>query len=127
MRPTDIQYTKEHEWLRMEGDQGVIGVTDFAASELGDIVFIELPSTGTKIKAGESLGSIETVKAVEDLYSPVSGVVVDINVKLEDNPELVNEDPYGDGWLVRMSGSVQEDELLTADGYRGLLEEEEGA
>ncbi len=125
MRPTDIQYTKEHEWLRMEGDQGVIGVTDFAASELGDIVFIELPSTGTKIKAGESLGSIETVKAVEDLYSPVSGVVVDINVKLEDNPELVNEDPFGDGWMVRLQvENLEGAELLSADEYASEIGEE---
>lgn len=125
MRPTDIQYTKEHEWLRMEGDQGVIGVTDFAASELGDIVYIELPGTGTSIKAGESLGSIETVKAVEDLYSPVSGVVVDVNVKLEDNPELVNEDPFGDGWMVRLQvENLEAAELLSADEYASEIGEE---
>jgi glycine cleavage system H protein len=125
MRPTDIQYTKEHEWLRMEGDQGVIGVTDFAASELGDIVFIELPSTGASIKAGESLGSIETVKAVEDLYSPVSGVVVDVNVKLEESPELVNEDPYGDGWMVRLQvENLEGAELLSAEEYASEIGEE---
>ncbi len=125
MRPTDIQYTKEHEWLRMEGDQGVIGVTDFAASELGDIVYIELPGTGTSIKAGESLGSIETVKAVEDLYSPVSGVVVDVNVKLEDNPELVNEDPFGDGWMVRLQvENLEGAELLSAEEYASEIGEE---
>jgi glycine cleavage system H protein len=125
MRPTDIQYTKEHEWIRMEGDQGIIGVTDFAASELGDIVFIELPTAGTAIQAGESLGSIETVKAVEDLYSPVSGVVLDINVKLEESPELVNEDPFGEGWMVRVQvENLDQAELLSAEEYASEIGEE---
>ena len=125
MRPTDIQYTKDHEWIRMEGDQGIIGVTDFAASELGDVVFIELPEAGTAIKAGEPLGTIETVKAVEDLYSPVSGVVLDINVKLEESPELVNEDPFGDGWMVRVQvENLEGAELLSAEDYASEIGEE---
>ena len=125
MRPTDIQYTKDHEWIRMEGDQGIIGVTDFAASELGDVVFIELPEAGTAIKAGEPLGTIETVKAVEELYSPVSGVVIDINVKLEESPELVNEDPFGDGWMVRVQvENLEGAELLSAEDYASEIGEE---
>jgi glycine cleavage system H protein len=125
MRPTDVQYTKEHEWIRMEGDQGIVGVTDFAASELGDIVFIELPENGVAVTAGESLGTIETVKAVEDIYAPVSGVVVDINVKLEQSPELVNEDPFGEGWLVRIQvENLEEAELLSAQEYALEIGEE---
>lgn len=118
MRPTDIQYTKEHEWIRSEGEDAIIGITDFAAKELGDIVFIELPEEGMRMEAGESFGSIETVKAVEDLYAPVSGVVVERNPAVDATPELVNEDPYGEGWLIRVQVDAgSESELLSAEQY----------
>ena len=124
MRPNDIRYSKQHEWLRMEGEEAVIGITDFAASELGDIVYLELPEPGKKVRAGESLGSIETVKAVEELYSPVDGMVVESNVTLQTKPELVNEDPFGEGWMVRIQVSgVDEGELMDAAGYADMLGE----
>ncbi len=118
MRPTDVQYTREHEWIRMEGDEAVIGVTDYAAAELGDVVFVELPEPGTKISTGQSFGSIETVKAVEDLYAPVDGIVLEANPLLDGTPEKVNEDPFGDGWLIRIEVSGTADsELLSEQEY----------
>lgn len=125
MRPTDIQYTREHEWIRREGADAVIGITDYAAHELGDIVFIELPDEGSKLVAGESFGSIETVKAVEDLYAPVSGVVVERNPVTEDRPETVNEDPYGEGWLLKVQVEPgTEVELLDAGQYANEIGED---
>jgi glycine cleavage system H protein len=118
MRPTDIQYTKEHEWIRREGEDAFIGITDYAAHELGDIVYIELPEEGSRLQAGESFGSIETVKAVEDLYAPVSGVVVERNPVADESPERVNEDPYGEGWLLKVQVDAgSEVELLSAEQY----------
>jgi len=125
MRPTDLEYTKEHEWIRREGEDVVIGITDYAAHELGDIVFIELPDEGSKVQAGESFGSIETVKAVEDLYAPVSGVVVERNHITDDSPERVNEDPFGEGWLLKVQLEAgSEVELLTAEQYGNEIGEE---
>ena len=124
MRPKDLRYSKQHEWVRLECEEATIGITDFAASELGDIVYLELPEPGKKVKAGESLGSIETVKAVEELYSPVDGMVVESNVTLQTKPELVNEDPFGEGWMVRVQVSgIDQDELMDAVGYAEMLGE----
>jgi glycine cleavage system H protein len=125
MRPTDIQYTKEHEWIRREGEDVIVGITDYAAHELGDIVFIELPDVGMRVEAGESFGSIETVKAVEDLYAPVSGIVVDRNPVVDATPEQVNEDPFGEGWLVRVQVEAgTEVELLSAQQYANEIGED---
>jgi glycine cleavage system H protein len=124
MRPKDLRYSKQHEWVRLEGEEATIGITDFAATELGDIVYLELPEPGKKVRAGESLGSIETVKAVEELYSPVDGVVIETNLTLQNKPELVNEDPFGEGWMVRVQVSgVDQDELMDAAAYADMLGE----
>jgi len=125
--PTDRRYTKEHEWVRVEGGVGTVGVTDYAQDQLGDIVYLDLPAPGTAVKQLEKLGEIESVKAVSDLYSPVSGEVVDVNEAVADHPELVNESPYADGWLVRvrLSDPAELDALLTAEQYDALLAEAE--
>ncbi|MCA9751657.1 MAG: glycine cleavage system protein GcvH [bacterium] len=100
--PQELRYTKEHEWVLADDGVLVVGVTDFAQAELGDIVYVELPSIGTRLAAGETFGNVESVKSVSDLYCPVAGVVADINTRLGDSPELVNSDPYGEGWMVRL-------------------------
>jgi len=102
MNPEDLLYTKEHEWLRIAGDTGTVGITDHAQNELGDVVFVEMPTVGAKIEAGKPLGTIESVKAVSEIFSPVSGEVIEINTSLTETPEVVNTDPYGKGWLVRL-------------------------
>ena len=122
--PEELQYTKSHEWVRTEDDTATIGITDYAQEELGDIVYVELPEEGDTFEAGDSFGSIESVKAVSDLYTPVGGEVVEVNVALNDSPEKINEDPYGDGWIVKLRVS-QEGDLLSASDYEQLLEEEE--
>jgi glycine cleavage system H protein len=121
--PDDLKYTKEHEWSRVEGDVVVIGVTDFAQSELGDIVFIEVESVGETLARGETFGTIEAVKTVSDLYMPVDGEVLEFNKMLEDSPELVNSHPFSDGWMIRvkMSDPAQVDDLLSSDEYRALI------
>jgi glycine cleavage system H protein len=125
MRPADVRYTKEHEWIRIENGEGVVGITDFAAGELGDIVYIELPEVGRRLRAGEAFGTIETVKAVEEVYAPVTGEVIDVNPALADTPQRVNEDPFGDGWLLRMTvEQVDEAELLSAQEYADVLGED---
>lgn len=125
MRPADLRYTREHEWVRIENGEGIVGITDFAAGELGDIVYIELPEVGRKLRAGEAFGTIETVKAVEEIYAPVTGVILDINQSLADQPQRVNEDPFGDGWLVRMSiDDTKDAELLSAKEYDDVLGED---
>lgn len=121
--PDDLQYTKTHEWVRVEGDIATVGITDHAQDELGDVVYVELPEEGATFEAGESFGSIESVKAVSDLYAPVSGEVVEVNPALNDAPEKVNEDPYGDGWILKLRTSG-EGELLSAGEYEKFLEEE---
>jgi glycine cleavage system H protein len=121
--PQDLQYTKSHEWVRQEGDTATIGITDHAQDELGDVVFVELPSEGDTFDAGDSFGTVESVKAVSDLYAPVGGEVVEVNSALEDAPERINEDPYGEGWIVRLRTSGQAD-LLSAEEYEKVLEEE---
>ena len=124
--PQDLSYLSSHEWVRNEGDGTVtIGVTDFAQEQLGDVVFVELPEVGTQLSTEEEFGVIESVKAASDLYAPVSGEVVEINEQLEDDPELVNSDPYGDAWLlkIKLSDTDELNHLLDADAYSVLCEE----
>lgn len=123
--PSDLKYTEEHEWLRVEGDAVEIGITDYAQGELGDIVFVELPAVGDKIERGDSFGTIEAVKAVSDLYAPVSGKVTETNAGLEDDPTVINRDPYGDGWMIKveLSDSSEIEKLLSADAYKGSIED----
>jgi len=122
--PEELQYTRSHEWVRTEDDTATIGITDYAQEELGDIVYVELPEEGATFDAGDSFGTVESVKAVSDLYTPVGGEVVEVNEALGDNPEKINEDPYGDGWIVKLRVSGEGD-LLSASDYEQLLEEEE--
>jgi len=121
--PDDLQYTKSHEWVRMEDGTATIGITDHAQEELGDVVFVELPEEGDTIESGESFGTVESVKAVSDLYTPVGGEVVEVNTSLEDAPEKINDDPYGEGWIVRLSTSEVAD-LLSPKEYEKVVEEE---
>lgn len=122
--PSDLKYTKEHEWVKMEGDIATVGITDFAQGELGDVVFVELPSVGTKVKALQPFGTIEAVKAVSEVFAPVSGEVSEINGNLESDPTTVNRDCYGDGWMIRIKINDPSElgKLLTADEYRKLVE-----
>jgi glycine cleavage system H protein len=122
--PEELQYTRSHEWVRTEDDTATIGITDYAQEELGDIVYVELPEEGATFDAGDSFGTVESVKAVSDLYTPVGGEVVEVNGALNDSPEKINEDPYGDGWIVKLRVS-DEGDLLSASDYEQLLEEEE--
>ncbi|WP_089936983.1 glycine cleavage system protein GcvH [Candidatus Entotheonella palauensis] len=124
--PEGLKYTKEHEWARIEGDRVIVGITDFAQEELGDVVFVELPEPGAAVAAEGTFGVVESVKAVSDLYCPVSGTVLEINTDLEDHPELVNDSPYEDGWMIviEASNSAEFNELLSAADYRSYVEEE---
>ena len=122
--PEELQYTKTHEWVRREDDVATVGITDHAQDELGDVVFIELPEKGASFGAGDAFGTVESVKAVSDLYAPVGGEVVEVNEALNDSPEKINEEPYGDGWIIRLRVSEEAD-LLSAGDYEKLLEEEE--
>ncbi|NEM96879.1 glycine cleavage system protein GcvH [Pontibacter burrus] len=121
--PENLKYTKDHEWVRIEGDVAVIGITDFAQSELGDIVYVDIDTVDKQINQNDVFGTVEAVKTVSDLFSPLSGTVQEFNDKLEGNPELVNSDPYGDGWIIKMSidNTSEVDGLLTADAYRELI------
>lgn len=124
MYPDDVRYTKEHEWARREGDVVRVGITHFAQSSLGDIVFVDIPATGTKVASGAVFGEIDSTKSTSDLYAPVSGDIVERNTELEDAPELVNQDPYGKGWIVAVtpSDTGEWDTLLSAEEYRALVE-----
>ncbi len=124
--PADLRYTKEHEWVRVEGNLAVVGITDWAQGELGDIVFVELPEIGTEVQQEASFGTIEAVKAVSDLFSPVSGKVIETNSTLEDDPMSINRDPYGDGWMIKveLSEIAQVEGLLDSAGYKKLTEEQ---
>src|SRR3972149_4025635 len=124
--PADLRYSKEHEWVRLDGDTGAVGVTDYAQDQLGDIVYLDLPAAGASGTQPGKEGEIESVKAVSDLFSPVSGEVVEVNQEAIDSPELVNSDPYGRGWLikVRLSDAGQLDTLLAADAYDELITRE---
>lgn len=121
--PEEFLYTKDHEWIRVDGDTGSVGVTDHAQKELGDIVFVELPHAGAHVSAKESLGTVESVKAVADVYSPVTGEVVAVNPKIQQAPELVNTDPHGEGWLVkiRLKDRSETDGLMTAEEYEAFV------
>jgi len=123
MVPTDLRYTKDHEWIRVDGDEATVGITAYAADQLGDIVFVELPAVGRSLEQSAAFGVVESVKAVSDLFAPVSGEVAATNEDLRANPELVNGDPYGAGWMlrVRLADADQVDELLDADAYDALI------
>ena len=123
MVPTDLRYTKDHEWVRTDGDEATIGITKYAADQLGDIVFVELPANGTSIEQFATFGVVESVKAVSDLFAPVSGEVTAANEDLTGKPEVVNSDPYGDGWMlrVRVADTSQLGDLLDADAYDALI------
>jgi glycine cleavage system H protein len=123
MYPDNFRYTKEHEWVLVEGDTGTIGITDHAQEELGDIVYVDLPKAGARIEQGKSLGSVESVKAVSEIYSPVSGEVADVNRALADTPETLNSDPHGAGWLVkiRLSAPAEVDRLMSAADYESYI------
>lgn len=123
--PTDLKYSKDHEWVRMDGNVAVIGISDFAQSELGDVVFVNLPQEGDSTTAGEPFGDVESVKAVSDLVSPVSGTVCAINEELLDAPEKLNEDPYG-AWLIKVENVGETEELLDAADYEKFCQEEKG-
>ena len=124
--PEELKYTEEHEWVLVEDDVATVGITDFAQDALGDVVFVELPEDGTTIEAGKSFGVVESVKAVSDIYAPVSGEIVEVNEELPDTPELVNTSPYEDGWMVKikLSDPSELDDLMDADGYKAFVEEE---
>jgi glycine cleavage system H protein len=126
MYPADLKYDKEHEWLRVDGDVAAIGITDFAQDQLGEVVYVDLPAVGDEVVAGEAFGEIESVKSVSELYSPVSGEVVDVNIALDGKPETVNEDVYGDGWMikVKMSDPAQVDEMMSPTDYESFLASE---
>ncbi len=124
--PTELRYTKEHEWVHAEGDIATVGVTDYAQDQLGDIVYLDLPAAGATFAQGDKLGEIESVKAVSDLFSPVSGEVLEVNQEAVDEPEAVNDEPYGKGWLIklRLSNPSELDELLTNEAYDELITRE---
>ncbi|MBE0477137.1 MAG: glycine cleavage system protein GcvH [Coriobacteriia bacterium] len=124
--PKELKYDKEHEWVRAEGDTAVIGISYFAQDQLGEVVYVDLPDEGDEVVAGETFGEIESVKSVSELYSPLTGEVVRVNEALGDTPETVNEDPYGEGWMieVRMADPSQVDDLMTAEEYEAFVSEE---
>ena len=121
--PENLKYTKEHEWVRVEGDTGVVGITDYAQGELGDVVFVELPQKGKQVKQGDSFGTIEAVKAVSELYAPITGEVLEINPALDKTPELVNKEPYGGGWMIKLKIKDKNEltKLFDAKKYRELV------
>jgi len=123
MYPANFHYTKEHEWVRVEGDLGVVGITDHAQQELGDIVYVDLPKVGASVEQGKTLASVESVKAVSDVYAPVSGEVVEVNGLLATSPEKLNEDPHGDAWLVKIKLSAPGEikQLLSAEDYQNYV------
>jgi len=124
--PEDLKYTREHEWCRIQGGVAVVGITDHAQDQLGDIVYVELPDVGDEVKKGETFGVVESTKAVSDLFAPVSGKVVEVNDPLGDAPETINDDPYEEGWLIKveLAAPAEAQELLDAAGYRKFVEEE---
>ncbi|MFL5810592.1 MAG: glycine cleavage system protein GcvH [Flavisolibacter sp.] len=121
--PENLRYTKDHEWIRVEGDSATIGITDFAQHELGDIVYVEIETVGQPLNAGDIFGTVEAVKTVSDLYMPVNGTITEVNSKLNANPELVNTDPYGDGWMVKMkiSSNGEVEALMNSGAYQSLV------
>jgi len=124
MYPDDYYYTKDHEWIKVEGEKATVGITDFAQKQLGDVLYVELPEVGTELEFHQSIGVIESVKAVSDVYSPVSGEVIELNEKLNDSPELVNQDPHGKGWIIRVKikDEAELQKLMSADEYEKFIE-----
>ncbi len=124
--PEDVKYSKEHEWVLVEGNVATVGITDYAQEQLGDIVFVELPAVGDKVSKEDAFGVVESVKAVSDIYAPVSGKVLEVNDDLPDNPEIINEDPYGDGWMIKIEMNDPEDleDLMGAAEYEEYVAEE---
>ena len=124
--PEDLSYTKDHEWVRVKGEEATVGITDHAQQQLGDIVYVELPKVGDKFETSEPFGSVESVKAVSEIFMPLSGTVAQVNDALNDSPELVNEDPYGDGWMIRIKidNPSRVDALLTSIAYEDYIREE---
>ncbi|WP_425390187.1 glycine cleavage system protein GcvH [Ekhidna sp.] len=116
--PSDLHYTKDHEWVKIDGDVATVGVTDFAQGELGDIVYVEIETEGESLNVGDVFGTVEAVKTVSDLFMPVSGEVIEVNGDLESNPEVVNSDPYGDGWMIKIKISDKGDHLISAEDYK---------
>lgn len=123
--PTNVKYTSEHEWIRLENDEAIIGITDYAQDQLGDIVFVDVTAEGETLEQGEVFGTIEVVKTVSDLFLPIGGEIVEVNSELEEHPELVNKDPYGEGWIIRIkpTDASQMDELLDAEAYKKIINE----
>lgn len=123
--PTNIKYTNEHEWIRLEGDIAYIGITDYAQQQLGDIVFIDVPTEGETLEKGETFGTVEVVKTVSDLFLPIGGEVMEVNSQLEEHPELVNQDPYGEGWIIKLkpTNTDEMNELLDAAAYKEIINE----
>ncbi|MFH0894896.1 MAG: glycine cleavage system protein GcvH [Bacteroidota bacterium] len=121
--PDNLKYTKDHEWLKVEGNEALVGITDFAQGELGDVVFVEIETVGESIDIEEPFGTIEAVKTVSDIYMPISGEILEKNPKLESNPEVINKDPYGDGWMIRIkiTNPAEVEELMTAAQYQEQL------
>lgn len=121
--PQNLKYTNEHEWIRVEGEFAYVGITDYAQEQLGDIVFVDVPTVGESLEAGETFGTIEVVKTISDLFLPVAGEVIEQNESLEENPELVNKDPYGEGWLIKMKPADIKDveDLLDAEAYKAVI------
>ena len=124
--PEGLKYSKEHEWVLVEDDVAIIGITEFAQGELGDIVFVELPEVGEKISKDDPFGSLESVKAVSDIFAPISGAVVEINDDLKENPEAINEDPYGDGWMIKVEMTDMDElkDLMSSDDYAEFIEQQ---
>lgn len=126
MYPKDLKYDREHEWVKLDGDVAVLGISSFAQDQLGEVVYVDLPSVGDAVNAGESFGEIESVKSVSELFSPVTGEIVEVNDSLGDSPETVNEDPYGDGWMIKVSlaDATELDGLMSSDEYEAFIAEE---
>lgn len=123
--PTNVKYTSEHEWIRIENDEAIVGITDYAQDQLGDIVFVDVTTEDETLEQGEVFGTIEVVKTVSDLFLPIGGEIVEVNPELEEHPELVNKDPYGEGWIIRIkpTDASQMDELLDAEAYKKIINE----
>jgi len=122
--PDDLMYARSHEWIKIEGDSVSVGISHYAQDQLGEVVYVELPEVGTAFAVGDELGTLESVKAVSEFLAPVAGEVLEVNTRLEDEPNLVNDEPYGDGWLVKLSGSAEGGKFLDAAGYKEFLEQE---
>lgn len=125
MIPKELKYTESHEWVRIEGDEAVVGITHFAQEQLGDLTYVEVPEVGDEFEAGDEMGSVESVKAASEIYAPVSGEIVAVNEALEDAPESVNQDPYGEGWMVRFKLAGEPEGLLDAEAYAKIAVEED--